>query len=233
MINNHGNNGGGNPNHDENGRFTSKENNHTGGSVEGVLSKLGFVPDKIEKPEFNDDFYRNSFKDGYKIKGNEARLGKGRLNYLIEEYGVWNDNLDYSQAYLGFIDPRQFIDGTLTENDTITRKEIDNPVDLDLDRINKERQTPFLQVDFDNNRIVGHEGRHRLSSFVKAGINRIPVVFQDRSPSFEKYKAKVKNFNGVLRGQDFGSNKASDINLVSTLIPINYKNIEQLYKMFG
>lgn len=185
-------------------------------------------------PEMNHDFYLNSFKDGYKLKGNEARLGKGRLNYLIEEYGLWDDKLDYAQAYLGYINPNDFIKGTLTDKDTITSREIANQPELDIDRVNNERQTPFLQVDFDKNEIVGHEGRHRLSSFAKSGINRLPVVFIDRSPSFKKYNAQRKSYNGRLRGQNFGDgDRASSIPLTSDLIPLNYKNIEDLYKIFG
>ena len=103
-----------------------------------------------EPPEINNGFYSNAYKDGYKLKGNEARLGKGRINYLIEEYGLWNPNSDYSKAYLGFIDPREFIKGTITDNDTITKEELANPLDLDLEKINNNTQTPFLMVDFDN-----------------------------------------------------------------------------------
>lgn len=186
-----------------------------------------------EKPNLDDNFYRNSFKDGYRVNGNEARLGKGRLDYLIEEYGVWNPNEDYSQAYLGFINPKDFIGSTLTNRDTITKREIDNPDPMDLERINNERQTPFLQVDFDKNRIVGHEGRHRLSSMSKAGVERLPIVFRDMSPSFEKYKAKAKNYNGVLSGQTFGDDKAKDLNYIGDLIPINYKNASKLRELFG
>lgn len=188
---------------------------------------------QYEKPTLDDDFYGNAFKDGYKVNGNEARLGKGRLDYLISEYGVWNPNLDYSQAYLGFINPNDFIKGTLTGKDTITKKEIDNPNPMDLDRINGSRQTPFLQIDFDKNRIVGHEGRHRLSSMAKAGVTRLPIVFRDMSPSFDKYKVLTKNYNGILKGQDFGFGRGQDINLVSDLIPINYKNASKLKEMFG
>lgn len=186
-----------------------------------------------EKPTFDDNFYKESFKDGYQVNGNEARLGKGRLDYLIDEYGVWEPDSDYSQAYLGYIDPREFIKATITGNDSITKRELDNPDDLDIQRINNERQTPFLQVNFDDNSIVGHEGRHRLSSFAKAGVTKLPIVFRDMSPTFRRYNTQGKQYNGILKGQDFGFGRGQDINLVSDLIPINYKNANVLREKFG
>ena len=185
------------------------------------------------KPELNSDFYSNAYKDGYKINGNQAKLGKGRMNYLISEYGVWDDNSDYAQAYLGYVNPKEFINGTITENDTITRRELENPQDLDIDRINNERQTPFLDIDFDKNEIVGHEGRHRMSSLAKAGVERIPVVIRDRSGSFVRYKAQPKTYSGQMGGQRFGTGRAKNMGIATDLIPLNYKNIEQLYKYFG
>lgn len=187
------------------------------------------------KPELNDDFYSNAYKDGYKIKGNEARLGKGRLNYLVSEYGVWDDNSDYAKAYLGYVDPREFIKGTTVKGSPMV-EELANQPELDLDRINSESQTPFLSVDFDNWRVKGHEGRHRLSSFAKSGIKRVPVVIRDYSPSYRKDKSSRKTFKGGLVGQKFGETPdewGQGMQLESDLIPLNYKNIAKLYEMFG
>lgn len=194
-----------------------------------ALAKSELYP----KPKFDDDFYRNAHKDGYYLKGNEARLGKGRLNALIDEYGVWEDNSDYSKAYLGFINPRDFINATIGK-DSITRREIENQPPLDLERVNSQSQTPFLNIDFDNNRIVGHEGRHRLSSFAKSGIERLPVVIRDYSPSFRKDHAQRRKYKGILQGQGFDeTDKGQNINFEGDLIPLNYKNIEDLYKYFN
>lgn len=187
-----------------------------------------------EKPVIDDEFYSNAHKDGYRLKGNEARLGKGRINSLIDEYGLWNENSDYSKGYLAYIDPREFIRGTTSDRDSTTNEELKNPSDLDLKRINNESQTPFLDVDFDNKVILGHEGRHRLASFAKQGINRLPVVIRDRSSSFSKDHAAKKNFNGTLGSQLFyDDDKRHNINLNSDLIPLNYKNIVDLYRIFN
>lgn len=188
-----------------------------------------------KKPTLDDGFYLQSFKDGYKVNNGEARLGKGRLDYLISEYGVWDDDSDYSQAYLGFIDPQQFLNGTLTNQDSYTKKEIDAIKDFDLDRINRERQTPFLDVDFDTNSIIGHEGRHRMKSLINGGVKKIPVVFRDRSKSFQKYKSQPRNFKGQLNGQDYGEliGKSNPALLDTELIPLNYKNAAKLWEKFG
>lgn len=195
------------------------------------------------KPELNRDFYQNAHKDGYFLKGNEARLGKGRLNALIDEYGVWNDKLDYAKGFLAYVDPREFLNGTMidkeksgnyTLGDKSLQEEIDNPDPLDLARMNNEGQTPFLNIDFDKNEITGHEGRHRLSSLAKAGITRVPIVIRDSSLGYNKQNSQKRNYKGFVNGQNFGLKRiAKGMNFDSDLIPLNYKNIEDLYKIFG
>lgn len=187
-----------------------------------------------EKPERNADFYSNSYKDGYAINGNEARLGKGRLDWLISEYGVWDDDSDYSNAFLAYVDPREFINGTTSSNnDSHIRKEIGEQV-LDLDRLNNETQTPFLDVDFSTNQIVGHEGRHRMGALANAGVFKVPVVIRDKSPKFKKYQTKPHSYNGKLKGQSFGDDsRLGSMKWSTDLIPLNYKNAPLLWEKFG
>ena len=206
-----------------------------------MAQQLFHNPDQVansllyDKPKLDSDFYSNSYKDGYKVKNGESRLGKGRLDYLISEYGVWEPESNYAQAYLGFIDPQEFLNGTLTSNDSYTKKEIDAIKDFDLERINNERQTPFLDVDFDTNSIIGHEGRHRMKSLINGGVKKIPIVFRDRSGSFKKYNAQPRTFKGQLNGQDYGEliGKSKPALLDTELIPLNYKNASRLKELFG
>ena len=103
-----------------------------------------------------------------------------------------------------------------------------------MDKINSVNTTPFLHVNFDNNEVVGHEGRHRLASFAKAGVNRVPVVVVDKSPSFKKGNATTRQGGLKIRGQLFDDNKrAKDFVLDEDMIPINYKNLKTLIERYG
>ena len=134
---------------------------------------------------------------------------------------------------MGYIDPREFIKGTVVPGGE-TEVELKNQPLLDLDRVNNETQTPFLTIDFDNGIIKGHEGRHRLQSFANSGINRLPVVIRDYSPNFSKNHAKARKFSGNIAGQNYGGiGSGQPIKLESDLIPLNYKNIVDLYRIFN
>lgn len=193
---------------------------------------------QYKKPIIDDDFYGNAFKDGYKLKGNEARLGKGRLDDLIDYYGLW-DNSNYAKAYLTYISPKDFLNLSFKEgnlNDPIV-KEIDDirkNKNIDLDRINNAPYTPFLELDFDNNQVLNHDGRHRLAAFAGAGIDKVPVVIKGAGKSFDKTKTQPYRYIKSVKGQNLGSVNAPGVNnLELDLVPLNYKNASTLWKKFG
>ena len=219
----------GNPYHDEEGKFASAN------SFAGKVKKnLGMQ--EISKPVFDGDFYRNAYKDGYKVEegSDTATLGEGRIDYLIDEYGVWNENSNYAKAYLTYINPNDFIGATLTNEDTTTNSELEQIQNLDLDRINNESQTMFLDIDFDNGVVVGHEGRHRMKAFASAGIKFVPVVIRNKSESFDKTNTEELILDGNIMGQDFdGVRKGSKINVSGMrLIPLNFKHKRNLLNEF-
>lgn len=187
-----------------------------------------------EKPKFDSDFYLHSSEDGYKLIGNEARLGKGRLDDLIETYGVWDDNSDYSKAYLGYIDPAKFVEGTTNDVSKIEQESFP----LDIDKLNSYPQTMFLKFKRDNKGnvyITGHEGRHRMNALSKAGINRVPIAFIDESKDYDRYHTKPQKFKGVFGGQKFYEDmRGKSIPFEDLeLIPLNYKNAATLMNKFG
>lgn len=187
-----------------------------------------------EKPKFDTDFYLNASKDGYKLIGNEARLGKGRLDDLIETYGVWNDNSDYSKAYLGYIDPAKFVEATTDDVSQIEKESFP----LDIDKLNAHPYSMFLKFKRDkkgNVYITGHEGRHRMNALSKAGINRVPIAFIDESQDYNRYNAQPQRFKGVFGGQKFYDDmRGKSITFDDLeLIPLNYKNASTLWQKFG
>lgn len=191
---------------------------------------------QYEKPTFDSNFYLHASEDGYKLNGAEARLGKGRMDDLIETYGVWNPKLDYAKGYLGFIDPEQFL--TATTSKYIRERIEKESFPLDLEKLNNYPQTPFLNFKRDskgNIYIVGHEGRHRMSALSKAGVKKIPIVFRDESDQYNRYNVQPTSIKGFVGGQTFdGTNKAGSINFDNLeLIPLNYKNAPLLWEKFG
>ena len=194
---------------------------------------------QYEKPIIDDDFYSGAYLDGYKLVGKESRLGKGRLDDLIDYYGLWNPDFDYAKAYLTYINPKDYLDLTFkfdNKNDPLNQ-EIQGILDkkeLDLDRINNQPHTPFLELDFDNNEIVGHDGRHRMAAFLSAGIDKVPVVIRGKGASFDKKNTKPYVYKSNVRGQDLGPVRApGKQNLELDLVPLNYKNAPTLWEKFG
>lgn len=220
----------GNPYHDEEGKFASANS-----FANKIKKNLGMQ--EISIPNFDSDFYRNAFKDGYKIEegSDVATLGEGRIDYLIDEYGVWNKDSDYSKGYLAYINPNDFISATLTDEDVIINDELNQIKELDLDRINNENQTMFLDIDFDNGAVVGHEGRHRMKAFASAGIKYVPIVIRDKSGSFNKTKTAKMVLQGSILGQDFDDGgKRNKINVSGMkLIPLNFKHKRDLLNTFS
>ena len=193
---------------------------------------------QYEKPIINSDFYKTAYKDGYKLVGKESRLGKGRLDDLIDYYGLWNPDFDYAKAYLAYINPRDFLD--LTWNPEFDGsvgpelREILNKKELDLDLVNSHPHTPFLELDFDNNEVVGHEGRHRMAAFASAGIDKVPVVIRGKGESFDKKNTKPYVYKNNVKGQGFDFTQApGKQNLELDLTPLNYKNAPTLWEKFG
>ena len=43
----------------------------------------------------------------------QARFGKGRMDSLIDEYGVWDDKSNYSKGYLAYINPNDYLGKTI------------------------------------------------------------------------------------------------------------------------
>ena len=98
MINNHGNNGGGNPNHAEDGKFTSKENASTGKkektSEEKVLKQMGLGADELKKesvpeePKPKEEKYKPKF-DHY-----------DKRTIFLNKYGV--PQVEFKNVISGF-----------------------------------------------------------------------------------------------------------------------------------
>lgn len=158
-----------------------------------------------------------------------------RVTDLIDRYGATNPR--YTQAYATWINPADFVKAT-TVNQTRRNQIYDEAGNLDIDALSRETQTPYLTVDYETMRIVGHEGRHRMAALAKAGIKRVAVAIRFTERSLSRYDARIMEGEHKFKGQRFSNwdtatqrvitrtshNSAS----VGTLVPINAAYSAQL-----
>lgn len=158
-----------------------------------------------------------------------------RMTDLIERYGATNPR--YTQAYATWINPADFVKAT-TVNQTRRNQIYDEAGNLDIDRLSHETQTPYLTVDYETMRIVGHEGRHRMAALAKAGVKRVAVAIRFTENSLSRYDARIMDGEHKLKGQTFSSWDADAQRVrtrtshnsaaVGTLVPINAAYSAQL-----
>ena len=164
-----------------------------------------------------------------------ATWTSGRVTDLIERYGATNPR--YTQAYATWINPADFVKAT-TVNQTRRNQIYDEAGNLDIDALSRETQTPYLTVDYETMRIVGHEGRHRMAALAKAGIKRVAVAIRFTEDSLSRYDARIMEGEHSLKGQRFSSWDAQAQRVktrtshnsapIGTLVPINAAYSAQL-----
>ena len=217
-----------------------------GGYGEAVMrrgvSYVAFSPEQIKlttnKQPTGDADIRFALSDSVVNvdRSNEtASWTSERMTDLIERYGATNPR--YTQAYATWINPADFVKAT-TVNQTRRNQIYDEAGNLDIDALSRETQTPYLTVDYETMRIVGHEGRHRMAALAKAGIKRVAVAIRFTEDSLSRYDARIMEGEHSLKGQRFSSWDAEAQRVktrtshnsapVGALVPINAAYSAQL-----
>jgi len=158
-----------------------------------------------------------------------------RMTDLIERYGATNPR--YTQAYATWINPADFVKAT-TVNQTRRNQIYDEAGNLDIDALSREMQTPYLSVDYETMRIVGHEGRHRMAALAKAGVKRVAVAIRFTENSLSRYDARIMEGEHKFKGQRFSNWDTATQRIITrtshnsvsvgTLVPINAAYSAQL-----
>lgn len=188
-----------------------------------------------KQPTSNADMRFALSDSGTNIDGETATWTADRVDDLIERYGATNPR--YTQAYATWINPADFVKAT-TSNQTRRNQIYDEAGNLDIDRLSRESQTPYLSVDYETMRIVGHEGRHRMAALAKAGVKRVAVAIRFTESSLSRYDAHIMEGEHSFKGQRFTNwdntsqrrvtRTSHNSALVGTLIPINAAYSAQL-----
>jgi len=123
-----------------------------------------------------------------------------------------------SKAYVATVNPMDFLHAT-TRDDEHFNKIWDEAGNLNLKKLTKETQTPFLE--FEDGKIGGHEGRHRMAALAKQGYTEVPIVVKP-------YWSSGRNFSPVdqmtFAPQFEGRNPIT----INNAIPLNKNYADQI-----
>ena len=188
------------------------------GSFDGIFNteNTAYYPDRA--------FERN----GIVIKDGVASFTPKRFEDLIEEFSVpvgGQLNQNYAKGYVAYISPSDFL--SLTTNNekaiieqTKTIPDIYGSGKLDVDKLAATRQTPFLEIDFDDGTVYGHEGRHRMVMLRDAGIDKVAIVVKSLNPEAGKYHTE-KMQNVFITGQVMNGKKTPGKVTLDEIIPLS------------
>jgi len=169
----------------------------------------------------------------------QASITTERLDHLIREYAQpGNKEGDYSQAWIAYIDPRDFL--KLTISDEELEKWTEGSENgwgqkvrsLNVEDLKKEIQTPYLKIySDDGDDVIGHEGRHRMLAMMRAGIQKTPVIIIDMDTKYSKQRMDFIN----LWPQDYGKGAVNggEHRVVYDAIPVNEKHRAEIEETFA
>ena len=166
--------------------------------------------------------------------GSRAVLKEATVDRWLKEYASQH-TLTYSKAYVAYINPDHFVSATTKGalGQYYIRQETKN---LDIEHLSDiaGEEAMFLIIEDMEQRepgkytakIVGHEGRHRMSALQNAGINKAPVVIIDYSNKLNKKQIPSL----VLKNQ---YSEYGDTAFATNVEPLTYKNRDNLIKIFS
>lgn len=117
-----------------------------------------------------------------------GKLTQERIDFLIADSGAKFD-IGYATSWIAEINPSDFINLTLRyETRNKGREVFDTEIEGDhggvmgdwdyLTELKKGYRMPYLRVDIDTGKVLGHNGRHRMRALEEAGASRTPIVIE-------------------------------------------------------
>lgn len=240
--------------HGEANRTASAEDTVYADQKTGLLPSWAWTENRAEDMGA---LYEQDLQPGETATATPAGIEIGwtdhRISDLVRAFGYASEP-ERTKAYAVRMSPDQFLGLTASEEG---RRLISERVDsdeyggeIDFDQMRQNGQPIFLSVsvepersvlDIDSEdmsritlpeemRVMGHEGRHRMTMLKRAGVTSVPVVImlENRvAPQGDSLNAKPQR-SAMERVSSGDTPTEAD-----GLIPISYANREQLAEMFG
>lgn len=169
-------------------------------NVDGALEWRAFSPEQVGSAivgKTAEEIVSDQLREVPLYKQGIPRLGEERDVRLVQRAeGILADKSHPKgvHAYITRMHAKDFLE--LTTGETRTPQTIKDEVEsvfwrdtFDADKVRAVEGTPFLDVDRDTGKVIGHEGRHRIAgAALKHGDNvMFPVVIDFRHKSLEKH----------------------------------------------
>lgn len=194
-------------------------------------------------PTSNPDI-RFSDRD-YSVEENKAVMSKARIDYLIEDSGA-GSRKDYAQAWITSISPTDYINLTTDKNsqDRAAFDKFGSEWDPNVNMGNYDylgqlgktvRQTPYLAINVNTGKVVGHDGRHRIRALEKEGIKSVEIMVElrDEDGRIVKYEPNGERWETIKAFKlinQFGTRQRA---LVENLIPLNEDHRTEIEASYG
>ena len=180
----------------------------------------------------------------YSRIGSKAVMTADRIDDLIEDSGA-GKRVDYANAWITSISPTDFLNMTTTlaiqnrENFDKYPSEWNDDATMDtydyLGELKKNRQTPYLAININTGKVMGHEGRHRLRALEREGITSVEIMveFKDDDYRIEKYspdgkRLKIKDVVNI--SNQFDTKQTATI---TNVIPLNEDYRSEIFANYG
>lgn len=205
------------------------------------ITKLGYNVVEEETTVKATEEMQNEEEDKPRYKGDTSTVGKKakltdeRIERLFSAYGA--DNPKYAKAYVTSIHPRDFLSLTLSDSsfekwdDAANRGDDKELFPLDIDKLKKETQTPYLIVDTSTGRVTGHEGRHRMRALLEAGVTEVPIAIEDIRTKYSKEKEASMFISSQEYSKGYVNNNFGTE--IKNLIPLNKIYREEILASYG
>jgi hypothetical protein len=211
------------------------EANRTAGLFETV-----FAPQKIGlMPEWT---WTERVVDGEQTPSSRAVYTPERTEQILKDYTYPFDDKK-SKGWMTFMSPDQFLGLTLSKDGRDRLATMDptktRARELNVDELRQVSQPLFLEIadpymasgKEQPRRVMGHEGRHRMTAFKAAGIDQIPVILIRQNGA-----AQIEDLTGVQlapqragRSDPFSNGDTETV--IDEAVPISNENADRIREM--
>ena len=161
-----------------------------------------------------------------RAKANDiVNVTEERIDEDIAYQGTPSPTSDYSNAYMTYIDPLDFV--------RLTAPSVENMENESRVWVNSEMRgdrTPFLKFDEESGVITDQEGRHRMMAMANAGVKRVAILMIPESRKNRYNRQTIESL--AVTGKVINGAKAGGAATLTNLIPVNGKHRQELLDTF-